>query len=371
MKKIGIITIPDYNNYGNRLQNYAVKKFFENKGFQVETLEMNDSLFPKYKARRFKLLIKKIRLIPISFLFEVVHSGISGARRYLKFEMFTQKYLNVRYFPTYDDANYKKICEDYEYIILGSDQIWHPRVNNTPNLFFASFVPIEKRLFFSPSFGVEVLEDNYAQLVKDNLVGVKKISVREDAGKKILQKLTTAEISVLCDPTLCLSKSEWLTLINKPVNIPDNYILSYFLGPLNNQYEKVRDRIQKELKCDIYSIADKGDRKSYETGPCEFIYSILHSRFIITDSFHAVAFSVVFSKPFLVCSRLLEDGTYAGLDSRIDVFLKRFGLENRKLKPGVDIETILSAEYDCMDMLRQLKADVEYYFSNIKKEDYR
>lgn len=366
MKKIGIITIPDYNNYGNRLQNYAVKKFFENKGFEVETLEMNDPLFSKYKARRFKLLIKKIKLIPISFLFEVVHSGISRARRYLKFEMFTQKYLNVRYFPTYNEGNYKKACENYQYIVLGSDQIWHPRVNNTPNLFFALFVPVEKRLFFSPSFGVEVLEDDYAQLVKANLIGIKKISVREDAGKKILQQLTTAEISVLCDPTLCMSKSEWIALINKPVNIPNNYILSYFLGPLNNQYEKVRDRIQKELKCDIYSIADKSDRKSYETGPSEFLYSILHSRFVITDSFHAVVFSIIFGKPFLVCSRLLADGTYAGLDSRIDILLKSFGLENHKLKPDIDIQTLLSVEYDCADILQQLKTDVEYYFSNIK-----
>ena len=47
MKKIGIITIPDYNNYGNRLQNYAVKRFFENKGYDVVTLEMNDPKFEK------------------------------------------------------------------------------------------------------------------------------------------------------------------------------------------------------------------------------------------------------------------------------------------------------------------------------------
>ena len=59
MRKIGIITIPDYNNYGNRLQNYAVKNFFEKKGYYVETLEMNDPDFQKYKARKQKLQLKK------------------------------------------------------------------------------------------------------------------------------------------------------------------------------------------------------------------------------------------------------------------------------------------------------------------------
>ena len=104
MKKIGIITIPDYNNYGNRLQNYAVKRFFEKKNFIVETLEMNDKDFAQYKARRFKLSLKKYKLWALVFMYEYLRGGKQKAQRYEKFQIFTKKYLNPRYLPSYTDV---------------------------------------------------------------------------------------------------------------------------------------------------------------------------------------------------------------------------------------------------------------------------
>ena len=136
MKRIGIITIPDYNNYGNRLQNYAVKCYFEEHGFLVNTLELNDELFDKKKERKYKLLLKKFHLFFVLYAFEVLKGGVSKARRYMCFEKFTQKYLAVKYSPNWDASINKKIAEGYDYIVLGSDQIWHPHVNSTPTLFF-------------------------------------------------------------------------------------------------------------------------------------------------------------------------------------------------------------------------------------------
>lgn len=37
-RKVGIITIIDYNNYGNRLQNYATQEVIKHLGFEVETI---------------------------------------------------------------------------------------------------------------------------------------------------------------------------------------------------------------------------------------------------------------------------------------------------------------------------------------------
>ena len=118
MRKVGIITIPDYNNYGNRLQNYAVKKYFENKGFKVETLEMNDKSFGQRKARKIKLYLKKAHLTFLIFLFKVFSKGKNSAFRYLQFEKFTRKYLNVKYIPQWEDAVVTKIGNEYSYIVL-------------------------------------------------------------------------------------------------------------------------------------------------------------------------------------------------------------------------------------------------------------
>lgn len=365
MKKIGIITIPDYNNYGNRLQNYAVKRYFEKKGFTVDTLEMNDELFPKYKARQKKLQMKKLGLVPLIFLFEASRKGVSGAKRYLCFERFTRKYLNVKYFPQYNKAMYQALGEEYDYFVLGSDQIWHPGVNETPNLFFALFAPVEKRLFFAPSFGVEQLDGAYARLVQQGLQGVRKISVREASGKQILQNLTNAEVTVLCDPTLCLSRQEWEMLAEKPAGIPDRYVLSCFLGPLNAQYCQVREEICQALGCGCDTIADPSNRGAFETGPSEFIYSILNAEFVVTDSFHAAVFSIIFGKPFLVFSRLKPDGASAGLDSRIDSLLATFHMEERKFSQHCDICRLLEPPLEESAVCAELRNAVDAYFDGI------
>lgn len=365
MGKIGIITIPDYNNYGNRLQNYAVKKYFENRGFIVDTLEMNDKSFSQRKARKLKLYLKKYHLIPIAFLFEVLSKGRLTALRYLKFERFTKKYLNSRYVPSWEDEALLKIGKEYDYIVMGSDQIWHPHVNVTPNLFFAQFTEVEKRRFFSPSFGVETLPKDYSELVRKNLMGIKKISIREEAGKEILKKLTGASITVLCDPTLLLPQEEWSKIAIRPKKIPDEYILSYFLGPVSQGYDEAGRKIEQLLHLEFYQIADKKHRESFITGPSEFVYAIKNASFVITDSFHAVVFSLIFGKPFLVCSRLNEKGEPEGLDSRIDLLLSMFGMEERKFSEGMDIIKLLAPLRDCTPVFNEQKAKVDQYFNDI------
>lgn len=365
MRKIGIITIPDYNNYGNRLQNYAVKRYFENRGFEVDTLEMNDKGFSQRKARKIKLYLKKYHLTFIAFVFEMLSKGRLTALRYLKFEKFTRKYLNCRYVPKWEDEVLSKIGREYDYIVLGSDQIWHPHVNTTPYLFFAQFTENEKRRFFSPSFGVETLSKDYAELVRNNLKGIKKISIREEAGKEILEKMTDASITVLCDPTLLLSQEEWSRIAKRPKQIPDEYILSYFLGPISPKYDEVSKKIKQLIQCDWYRIADKKSRESFITGPSEFVYAIKNASFVITDSFHAVVFSLIFGKPFLVCSRLNENGEPAGLDSRIDLLLSMFGMEERKYSEGMDIKKLQDPLRDCTSILHEQKAKVDRYFNDI------
>lgn len=108
--KIGIITIPDYNNYGNRLQNYAVKRVFEQYGFTVDTLELNDPVFTHYQERKKKLLLKKFRLTGLVRLRERIKKGRSAAKRYTAFQSFTQKYLHTRYEPTWSEKGLGSGC---------------------------------------------------------------------------------------------------------------------------------------------------------------------------------------------------------------------------------------------------------------------
>ena len=330
-QKIGIITIPDYNNYGNRLQNYAVKTVFNKLGFSVSTLEMNDTAFKSYRARKYKLLLKKYNVKPVVFLFNVLKDGFLHAKRDAYFEKFTRKYLDTKYIPDYNPQTIEKLNSSYDYFVFGSDQIWNPFINDTPNLYFGLFTDASKRIYYAPSFGIEQLDDTYACRVSEALKDVEYISVREASGSKIIADLLDKNAVVLIDPTLMLDAEEWEKIARKPSDfVQQKYMLSCFLGPKSKEYHSVINNVMKETGCEtIYTIADRAD-KGYLTGPSEFVYSIKNAEFVITDSFHATVFAILFNKPFLVLSRLDSSGNNAKMDSRIDTLLTKFNLQERK-----------------------------------------
>lgn len=343
MEKVGIITIPDYNNYGNRLQNYAVKRVFEKLGYQVYTLEMNDSAFIKYRQRKYKLLLKKYKVYPLVFGFEMIQGGVAKARRERLFEKFSRKYLNVRYEPTYNEILVEELLEEFKYFVLGSDQIWHPYINDTPNLYFAKFAPKRKKLFFAPSFGVEELPDEYKKIVIEGLRDAENISVREPEGAKIIGQLLGKSSTVLMDPTLMLDADEWRAIAIKPYDfVEEEYVLKCFLGPINQEYSKAIKNIIDETGLALYALADKKIISGYVTGPSEFVYSIMNSKLVLTDSFHAVVFAILFNKPFVVFSRLNENGENAGLDSRVDELLRKLKLDCRKYNANFNVSL-----YEC------------------------
>lgn len=369
MKKIGIITIPDYDNYGNRLQNYAVKEFFSQMGYEVDTLELNDIDFEQYQSRKLKLFIKKFKFCPLVYLFEFFNGRKYKVERYKKFEAFTEKYLNVKYYPNGRLEKLKKVAAQYDYIVLGSDQIWHPNIMTTPNLFFATFVEPEKVLFFAPSFGVDHLSNAYSEKVRNGLENKSNITVREVSGKQIIYELTGKEALVLSDPTLCVSADSWKK-VSVPMKYYENksYILKYFLGTESESYVEEFLRIKSRYDLDIVEIGRKTSKGSYQTGPQEFLGAILNAEYVITDSFHAVAFCIIFNKPFTVFSRLNENGEKEGLDSRIDDLLAKFDIENRKF--SYIIENDIGA-IDCSNfnnILTSIHSTTVSYFSNIMKK---
>ena len=362
MKKIGIITIPDYNNYGNRLQNYAARKFFQDLGCEVDTLELNDLDFPQYKARRIKLFLKKWKLKPLVYFFELLKNSKKKVKRYIKFEKFTKKYLNVKYHPDGSMQNLKRIATQYDYFVLGSDQIWHPTVNTTPNLFFATFAPSEKVLFFAPSFGLQELPETYAAQVKKHLADKNNLTVREESGRRIIQKITGKDAKVLPDPTMCLVADDWIKIAACPRE-GKRYILKYFLGGMNDDYLRAINKVKDEYRLPVWDIANADNTDGYITGPEDFLGCIWKADYVLTDSFHAVVFCLLFKKSFSFFSRLNEQGKNEGIDSRVDMLLDKFGLTNRKY-PAQATKTPINWEL-ISEILNKEQQEVRDYFSTL------
>lgn len=328
MKKTGIVTIIDNNNYGNRLQNYAVQQVLKKfEKYEVETVKNEPTLNRRtskgeYVLRYIKNMIQKI--------IEIKNKSLRK-KLFLKFNeeniKFSKKRLNIL----------KKIT-DYEYFIVGSDQVWNPTFSRLRNFELLDFNTTAKKVAFSASFGISELPNEYKDITKKGLVDFKKISVREDAGKEIINDLDIRkDVEVLVDPTMLLTAEEWDNVARKPEQLKTNkYILNYFLGELSEERKKEINRIASENQCEVINILDKNS-PFYQTGPSEFLYLEKNAFLICTDSFHSSVFAILYNRPFIVFNR--EDKNMS-MNSRIETLINKFKLENREFSGKITNENL-------------------------------
>lgn len=312
MKKIGIITINDNDNYGNRLQNYAVQEILKKLNIKPITIKNNPitNTKNKYILRKIKSLFKKENYSKVKerkICFEEFNKNI----------IFSSKKINP----------YCKLS-DYEYFLVGSDQVWNPNFGRLREVDLLEFTEPNKRIAFSASFGISDLPEEYNEKLKRALKYYKSISVREDAGKKIIEKVVgRRNVQVLVDPTMLLTADEWDKVSKKPEQLKtDKYILNYFLGKLSEKRKAEIDRIAKENNCEVINILDRNS-PFYCTGPSEFLYLEKHAFLICTDSFHSSVFAILYNRPFIVFTR--EDNTVS-MNSRIETLINKFNLKNRE-----------------------------------------
>ena len=343
MMEIGIVTKIDNNNYGNRLQNYAMqvglKKITKTANVitlkNYRTLNVSTNRLDNF-LRRIKFNIKKIEK----------NKYENRLKNFLKFNEYINLSLNV-----YDDFHtFKKIKLDA--IVLGSDQIWNYKFD-MPRLYFGIGIPADVIISVSASFGVSSIPNSMKNLYKKNLRNIKYISVREDDGKKIVEELTgRKDVEVLVDPTMLLSAEEWDKVSKKPTMLKtDKYILNYFLGNLSEERKNEINRIAKENNCEVINVLDR-ESPFYECGPSEFLYLEKNAFLICTDSFHSSVFGILYNTPFLVFER--EDNTVS-MNSRLDTLLSKFKLDDRRYKGKIakkDLKCDYTEAYQILDKER-------------------
>lgn len=323
MIKIAILTNLDTTNYGNRLQNYASQMVYRSLGVEAETLKLaNQALIRKiYRSLRdaWHRIIRSRRGVCLQF----------------------SKYIKWSKYSVATDKERNNINKFYNYVSAGSDQIWNV-LWTKDDTYFLPFVDSIKRISYAASFGITEIPVEKQEMVRDNLISFKAISVREDAGAKIVKDLTGRNAEVLIDPTLMLDKEDWYKVERRPrgVDLTKPYILTYFLGNKTDRIKKEIDSIAAKNSLQIFNLLDKNNKALYATGPSEFIYLIHHAKLVMTDSFHACVFSFLFEKPFLLYERV------GGCDmmSRLDTLFNKFDLKRKYVDSGLPNE-IFECDY--------------------------
>lgn len=316
MKKIAIVTINDFENIGNRLQNYALQKFLENQRVNVKTI------------RNFS---KKVGILSrFKSIFGNFYKSLLRDKKSVRYTNFMKFNKNINFtFLGINKNNYsKKISNRFDYFIVGSDQVWNPNHGRLSDIDVLKGIESNKRISYAASFGVDSLSKSEEEKVKKEIEKFKCISVREIKGKEILSNiLKDKDIFVNADPTLLLSQNEWCEIMKRPINmIKDRYVLNFFLGQKSGDTENKIYDFAKENNCKVIDMLDKKS-DFYTCGPSEFIYLIKNAFMVFTDSFHATVFSIIFEKNFIVFDRV---DSHKNMNSRIDYLLTLFDLAERK-----------------------------------------
>lgn len=337
MKDVGIVTLYGNYNYGNKLQNYAMQSIFESFGLSVVTINTEKDEY----VGDIKKVLKYILSLAGIKRFENDKAYLLNVKREKIFKNFSSKYLSVKNFGSKNDPEIKN---EALFFVTGSDQVWNDWNLPSDNLdfYFLQFVDRNKRIAVSPSFGMDVIKEEYFETYNRGLNGFNNLSCREIHGKEIIQQFTDTPCEVLIDPTMVIDRAHWEKVAEASALKPQKeYLLVYMLGALDDDYKKYISFLKQKYNLDVVNIMDRCVKESYFVNPFQFLYLIKEAKIILTDSFHATVFSIIFEKPFL-CFKRKSQGFQ--MESRIDGLLKQFDLENRKV--GLcDIDSVLDIDF--------------------------
>lgn len=319
--KIGKLTLDGYFNYGNVLQNYALEQVLKKYGDVDCFWHMPDNFLPRVwyqwswkEPVKFILNWRGFR----SKLFSDMH-GMEMVRQG-KIKEWCDRYIGIKHA---DDLS--KNVSDYDYFVVGSDQVWNPYFPYLEHCFL-SFAPPEKRIAYAASISCPVIPEEKQTMYREALAKFAHISMREQQGAEQVKEFTGRDVPVVVDPTLLLSPDEWRKVSRQPAWYHGgDYILAYFLG----KRPEVIARLKRETGLTVVNLLDTDVYEHYVTGPDEFLWAIEHAKLVYTDSFHGTVFSILFRTPFVVCDRV-GNAVTEKMGSRIDTLLGYFGLETRR-----------------------------------------
>lgn len=330
--RIAILTLPLHTNYGGILQAYALQTVLERMGHDVKVLSP-----PPYKAHSAwvmpivycKRIIEKVILRrDVSILYD----GHNRMRQY------TDKFIK-RYIHSYIVTDWKKLEGKFDAYVVGSDQIWRPKYatmfSSIPNAYLAFTKGWNvKRIAYAVSFGTDLWEysEPLTGLCKQLVQSFDNVSVREDCGVALCQEHFDIDVKHVLDPTMLLLQADYDKLIGKTRTKPcEGKLMCYILDP-NPQTELLIKHYEDKLGLKAYmtnSMVQNAKAGEMIQQPVEqWLRSFKDAEYVITDSFHACVFSILFKKQFIVLSNESRG------NARIDSLLSMFGIEDRKVSLG-------------------------------------
>lgn len=365
MRQIGIITLYHNNcNYGGALQAYALNQAVRELGYGCRTIDYVPTGMPLKEK-----LVRKIRtdgLTAAAAAAVKISSGKISARIGKAVDPEAAMEIRIR---ESNVAEFRKkriphtgpctteyitgAAEAFDMFLCGSDQIWNVgSVNSFDPVYWLDFVPDNRgKASYAASMPMPALPEQERCRVQGWLERLDFISVREEQGKKLLSNLTDKEIRIVPDPVFLPDAARWEEMAGER-KIREPYFFAYLLGDDEKMRKDITELAEKygrklaaapfltsrPRKCD----RDFGDIRVCG-GPEDFLNMIRHADCVLTDSFHASVFSILFGTPFWAFRRGDPDGK-RNMDSRLTHLTEAFGMADRLISTD-DLEMKMRTAY--------------------------
>ena len=328
--KIGILTYHRALNYGAFLQTLALKFFLEQQGHEAEIIDYMPynhakAYYPFYISERMdKRNYGKVTLYNILRLPKYMH-------RLRKMMRLQHKYLKLDTHIKYTDGEQLSNL-NYDCVVYGSDQIWWrhspiPSYSYFDGVFWGEYINENiKKVTYAPSMGLINLDDEDKQYIKNALKRFSALSVRETTLKDVLQPLTDKSITVVLDPVLLVGKEFWNQYATRRTP-KQKYVLLYQVMPSDEAVLFAKKKA-KEMNCRYIELTAAvnplkvGQRYIQTADAFDMISLIKNAEFVVSTSFHGLAFSILFEKQFAVMGMKNNSGRAASLLAQLGLIDK-------------------------------------------------
>lgn len=343
--KVVVYTFSDtLDNYGQVLQYLATQIFFDRLGCETSLLKYREQISLRGRVRQMKkkllcglgysgkdetpVLIEEKTLsddeLRKVFFQRAKELTVKDDKKHPRhFEQFRKKHFR---YTEYRDliANPPKA----DVYCVGSDQSWSWCGDEN---FLNYGIDDIKRISFAPSFGAFVPSDkNEWEVLSEKLQRLDLVTVREESGIEICKKAGRADVKLIPDPTMLLKAEDYGMYEDSESGNNGEYIFLYLLGnPTDIDIDSVYEFAEKE-GLEVVYVTSQGREDSHKhvaaTIP-QWLSYIRHARYVMTNSFHGTAFSIVYNKKFLVFPLIRP---FHNMNGRIDTLLDKYGLCERK-----------------------------------------
>ena len=331
--KIGILTLPLHTNYGGILQAYALQTVLERMGHDVEVIDKRWKPIPWNCVHKCLFFAKKCiksllrRNTYLDYRHPSVYSIVSQNT-----QTFIDKHIHKHFYPQWSDIDENQ----YDAIVVGGDQIWRPQyipflMDSTTSDVYLKFAKnwSIKRISYAPSFGSSIWEyDEHSTQECGSLLNLfDAVSVRERNAVGLIQTNFNQKACQVLDPTLLLSREDYEELCKDAPN-SKGQLLIYILDR-DNSIEQLILSVSKTLNKIPYTVNSKVEdataplKERIQPSVEQWLKGFMDAEAVITDSFHACIFAMIFNKPFIVIGNKKR-----GI-GRLESLLSEFGQEKR------------------------------------------